>query len=165
MKLKEHSNPYGSYVCKYKGMDSFWKIDLVPAKSNHRTYVLYVQSKVCFTKLLLNLSTDKEIQVIPNSEMVEMNNHADHSFTCRAKQPILLTLPNTVDFGTIEYAHNVSLEFPYSGILTITPHVPLYSVANYFKVNCMLKETMRVLHSWQYSNFGTLYLFKRDGNM
>jgi len=98
----------------------------------------------------------QEVQVDPADSVVEMNNLAEHSFTCRAKEPIQLTLPNTVDFGIIEYTTNMSHEFPYIGVLTITPNVPLYSVANYFKVNCVQKESRRILHSWEYSNFGEL---------
>lgn len=83
-----------------------------------------------------------------------MENFSNHTFMCKSKEPIVFHFPNTINFGATHYLENPADIFPYIAVLRITPHVPLYTISNYFKINCISKKTRRVLHSWEYSSLG-----------
>lgn len=148
------SNPFGTYICKFNGQDTDWKIQVVPPKCERM--LLNNCTTLDLSNSLIDLHIVAEVEVIPEGTVIHLDNLTDHSFTCRAKEPIQIMLPNTVDFGRVEYSQQFGTEFPYLARLTVTPSIPLFSVANYFKINCQSRATRRVLHSWEYSNFGKI---------
>ncbi|ODM88223.1 Macrophage colony-stimulating factor 1 receptor, partial [Orchesella cincta] len=129
LRPSDFPEPYGSYKCRTNGRDSGWKVDLLEPKID-------------------------VVRVYPHTEVVHMEDFSNHTFMCKAKESIAFNFPNTINFGTVHYLENPVDMFPFIAVLRISPHVPLYSISNYFKINCITKKTRRVLHSWEYSSFG-----------